>query len=146
MSDLSNASRWGVWGRLGVAASLPVLTLSACATLAVEHQRFVDGWRSGSVVQIGRAEEITARFAVDCRGASDLFPLTGANFALVRYTRSPSRYAFMVTPLPAKSTMQVGEKVVINIRRCDPPLTAWPTSSVDANTREPLEHPGQTTP
>lgn len=106
-----------VLGLLALAGALP-----GCASLAEERLRFTQGWHPGRIVQIDVAPAISVRSARDCRaeapGSAD-----GSRYALVKYVQSPSRYAYRVAPLPESSLLAVGDRVEVNVRRCDLPMS-----------------------
>ena len=95
-SSLSCRERAGLLARVGVVATLPLATLTACGSLMADHQRFIEGWRPGRVMQIDSAARIRVRFAVDCRPPLVSGTAQPAAFALVRYSQAPSRYGHMV--------------------------------------------------
>lgn len=73
-------------------------------------------------MQIDVSPAIDVRNARDCRAEA---PGTagGSRYALVKYVQSPSRYAYRVAPLPESSLLAVGDRVEVNVRCCDLPMS-----------------------
>ena len=107
--------------RTGVVLTVPIATLTACASLLVEHQRFLKGWRPGRIVQIDEASSIRVRFAVDCRDRDTHASKIRAPWALIRYSQAPSRYGYIVVPLSDTTPLAIDARVEVNIHRCDAP-------------------------
>lgn len=73
-------------------------------------------------MRIDVSPAIDVRNARDCRaeapGRAD-----GSRYALVKHVQSPSRYAYRLAPLPESSLLAVGDRVEVNVHRCDLPMS-----------------------
>lgn len=105
--------------RLGVL--LLISALAGCSSLWSEHARFVEGWRPGEIVQIGKGATIDVRFFQDCRESPSPGVASVTPYVLVRYSRAPKRYGYLVTPLVPGQGLAVGDRVEVNIDSCQTP-------------------------
>lgn len=107
-----------------MALALVVLNglLQGCAGLLDERARFLEGWRPGRVVQIDQGAAIHVRIAKDCRKMVAPDAAARDRYVLVRYSETPSRCAYRVAPLSGAETIEVGDRVQVNIQHCHAPL------------------------
>ena len=117
---------------VAVVALAMVSMIAGCASFVTANKRFNEGWRTGTVLQIAKATEIRVRFAKDCREFRSISDLD--QFVLVRYTRSPRRYAYFVAPAPFPEILALGDKVEMNVENCDLPARKVQPLSVDSAT------------
>lgn len=97
-------------------------SLSGCATTIVHEDRYAesDGWRKGTVVEIGRAKDLKRPSFYDCRTkASD--SEGSAPYVMVAFLRNGNPYA-RAAKLPADPQLQVGDKVYVNFKDCSAPI------------------------
>jgi hypothetical protein len=98
------------------------LSLQGCVSLVNDRARFLEGWRPGRIVQIDTGAAINGHRARDCR--QEMAPEKAAvqTYVVVRYSESPSRYRHRIAPLPAASTLEIGDRVEVNIENCQAPF------------------------
>ncbi|AKU11594.1 hypothetical protein AzCIB_1698 [Azoarcus sp. CIB] len=88
-----------------------------------------DGWRKGTVVEIGPAKSLKRPAFYDCRTeasgteGSDQYVM----IALLSHGHSHARAA----KLPADSQLQVGDKVYVNFKDCSAPIPKRSSSPSD---------------
>lgn len=105
-------------GILGVAVSIG---LSGCAGLYQQHRDFQNGWRTGEIVEIGRATEIQRSGRTDCRKTAGPGELGQNRFAILVDRSTGQRHAHIVMLDPAIS-LEVGDIVSTNVVRCGTPI------------------------
>jgi hypothetical protein len=96
--------------------------LSGCASPIMHEGKYAqdDGWRKGTVVEIGPAKSLDRPSFYDCRTkASD----TAGNdpYVVIAFLRNGHPYA-RAAKLPADAPLQVGDKVYVNIEDCNAPM------------------------
>ena len=107
-------------------AVLTVGCLSGCSSLLAEHEHFVPGWRPGWIVEIEPGAVIQVRFALSCRQGVSADVAATTRYALVRYTKAPRRYGFLIAPLTPTPDLAIGDRVDVNIERCEVPMVKLP--------------------
>jgi len=109
-----------------------LILLAGCVTTSDAESRYIKGWRSGEILQIGDAATQFPIASIDCRRAG-LLPATSAaqRYAYVEfvfaqtggkyfYSGPPQRHALV--SIPEGSEFKIGERVSVNIRDCLLPL------------------------
>lgn len=96
--------------------------LTGCASNIVHEGKYAqdEGWRKGTVVEIGPAKSLKRASFYDCRTeASD----TEGNdsYVMVAFLRNGHSYA-RAARLPAEAQLQVGDKVYVNFKDCNAPI------------------------
>ena len=95
--------------------------LVGCASVSgAGATAYSDGWRAAQVVEIGRTGDLARTADHDCGfGANPSAP-----YVVVRYRNGGVHTRSLGTvDLPAKPTLQVGDKVYVNILDCAVQLT-----------------------
>lgn len=100
---------------MNIAAGFGVLFASAvlggCASLGPEYVHR-DGWRPGTVTEVGSGREIVERLSNTCvPGATD------SAYALIRYTGN-SHLRWRAFPIPEGRDVRVGDKVSLDVNAC----------------------------
>lgn len=108
-----------------MATGLALLALggvTGCATAIVHEGKYAqsDGWRKGTVVEIGLAQDLQRPSFYDCRDAA------AANegdvvYVTIAFLRNGHPYA-RTAKLPAESKLRVGDKVYVNYKDCGEPI------------------------
>lgn len=96
--------------------------LAGCASPTVLEGKYseADGWRKGTVVEIGLATSLKRPSFYDCRAeASDAEGDTP--YVMVAFLRNGHPYA-RAAKLPADAQLQVGDKVYVNFKDCNAPI------------------------
>ncbi|WP_050415483.1 hypothetical protein [Azoarcus sp. CIB] len=112
-------------------AVMALVALSGCASPTVLEGKYseADGWRKGTVVEIGPAKSLKRPAFYDCRTeasgteGSDQYVM----IALLSHGHSHARAA----KLPADSQLQVGDKVYVNFKDCSAPIPKRSSSPSD---------------
>lgn len=107
-----------------IGLSLAVLvSISGCAGRVVHEGKFArdDGWYKGTVLQTGLADSLKRPAFYDCRKTNPTTS-TAQEYALIAFRRNGRPYA-RVAPLTGESGFKAGERVYVNIRRCDEAIT-----------------------
>lgn len=109
-----------------------VAGLAGCASSpAVFEGKYAqrDGWRKGTVVEIGPAKSLKRRSFYDCR--TEASGMEGDDrYVMVAFLRNGHPYA-RVAKLPADPQLQVGDKVYVNFRDCNAPIPKRSSSTSD---------------
>lgn len=91
--------------------------LAACATVDEENFTFTEGWRHGTIEQIGQPPNIARPvYGLDCRPDAP-----EQTFVAVHFRHGRSTHVRWV-PLPSDSALKKGDRVWVRVNRCDPPL------------------------
>lgn len=96
--------------------------LGGCASPAVFEGKYAqdDGWRKGTVVEIGPANSLKRPSFYDCR--TETSDAEGDKpYVMIAFLRNGHPYA-RAAKLPAASQLQIGDKVYVNIRDCNAPI------------------------
>lgn len=96
--------------------------LGGCASPTVFEGKYEqdDGWRKGTVVEIGPANSLKRSSFYDCRAeVSDAEGDTP--YVMVAFLRNGHPYA-RAAKLPADAQLQVGDKVYVNFKDCNAPI------------------------
>ncbi|WP_454902670.1 hypothetical protein [Variovorax gossypii] len=108
-----------------VASGILVVAISAgltgCADFYRQHRDFQDGWRTGEIVEIGRANEIQRGGRTDCRKTASADELAVQRFAILLDRSTGQRHAHIVMLDPATS-VELGDIVSTNVVRCGTPV------------------------
>lgn len=96
--------------------------LGGCASPNVFEGKYAqdDGWREGTVVEIGPAKSLTRPSFYDCR-AEAAEAVGNAPYVMVAFLRNGHPYA-RAAKLPADAQLQVGDKVYVNFKDCSAPI------------------------
>lgn len=105
-------------GILGVAVSIG---LSGCAGFYQQHRDFQNGWRTGEIVEIGRATEIQRSGRTDCRKTVSPNELALNRFAILADRSTGQRHAHIVM-LDPETSLELGDIVSTNVVRCGTPI------------------------
>ncbi|ODU14543.1 MULTISPECIES: hypothetical protein [Variovorax] len=105
-------------GILVVASSVG---LTGCADFYQQHRGFQDGWRTGEIVELGRANEIQRGGRTDCRKTASADQLAVQRFAILIDRSTGRRHAHVVMLDPATS-LELGDIVSTNVIRCGTPI------------------------
>ncbi|WP_101493971.1 hypothetical protein [Variovorax sp. RO1] len=111
-------ARAAVIGILGVAICA---SLTGCADFYRQHREFQDGWRTGEIVEIGRANEIQRGGRTDCRKAASAEDLAVLHFAVLVDRSTGQRHAHTVM-LDLAASIELGDIVSTNVVRCGTPI------------------------
>ena len=91
--------------------------MAACATVADEPFSFKDGWRHGTIEQIGLPPDMARPvYGLDCRPDSP-----GQTFVAVHFRHGRSTHVRWV-PLPGDTSLKKGDRVWVRVNQCDAPL------------------------
>lgn len=100
-----------------------LISISGCAGRVVHEGKFArdDGWYKGTVLQTGSADSLKRPAFYDCRKTD---PMTSATqeYALIAFRRNGHPYA-RVAPVSGESGFNAGDRVYVNIRRCEEAIT-----------------------
>lgn len=100
---------------MNIAAGFGVLFASAvlggCASLGPEYVHR-DGWRPGTVTEVGSGRAIVERLSNTCAPAEP-----GSVYALIRYTGN-SHLRWRAFPVPEDMEARVGDKVSLDVNAC----------------------------
>ncbi|MCK9987321.1 MAG: hypothetical protein AzoDbin1_03793 [Azoarcus sp.] len=108
-----------------------LVALGGCAGPTVLEGKYseADGWRKGTVVEIGPAKSLKRPSFYDCRAeASD--KERNAPYVMIAFRRNGHPYA-RAAKLHADSQLQVGDKVYVNFRDCNAPIPKRGSSTSD---------------
>lgn len=95
--------------------------LTGCADFFEQHRVFQDGWRTGEIVELGRANEIQRGGRTDCRKTASADELAVQRFAILVDRSTGQRHAHIVMLDPATS-IELGDIVSANVVRCGTPI------------------------
>ena len=100
--------------------------LTGCAAAVVYEDKYAqgDGWRKGTVVEIGLGKELQRPSFYDCRDET-VGEASNVTYVTIAFKRNGHPYA-RTARLPAEPKLQVGDKVYVNFRDC---TAAIPKSS-----------------
>ncbi|HET8870039.1 MAG TPA: hypothetical protein VFM48_06310 [Aquabacterium sp.] len=83
------------------------------------------GWRIGVVRAVGATQDIPATQQWDCRNTAR--PRLEQQFAMVRIKRDGLSID-RVVPLNGLADVRAGQKVIVNIKSCQPPVLIQPST------------------
>ncbi|KPV06471.1 hypothetical protein APR50_09815 [Variovorax paradoxus] len=95
--------------------------LTGCADFYRQHRDFQDGWRTGELVEFGRANEIQRGGRTDCRKTASADDLAVQRFAVLVDRSTGQRHAHIVMLNPA-TAVELGDVVSTNVVRCGTPI------------------------
>lgn len=95
-------------------ASILCVSVAACGGLGTSDLDHAAGWRSATVVSIGRAEELAPTVSHACGLGSD----PSARYAVVRYNDG-SRRSRSIGTSRFPSDLAVGDAVHVNVLDCN---------------------------
>lgn len=104
-----------------LAAGLLAIAVTGCASVYEGKYDWKEGWREGTVVQIGTASELGKPQFSDCREKLPAQQVASGQFASVSYSHM-TRKRRRVTPLQAGESFRPGEEVYVNVSSCTAPL------------------------
>ena len=92
--------------------------LTGCAAAVVYEDKYAqgDGWRKGTVVEIGLGKELQRPSFYDCRDET-VGEASNVTYVTIAFKRNGHPYA-RTARLPAEPKLQVGDKVYVNFRDC----------------------------
>jgi len=92
---------------------------AGCATSHSESlYAYEDGWRLGTVADIGEAGGVHGRFVKDCRAELPPSSPPARIFARVTYQQARN-FRAVIAPVAADSPLRVGDPAYVNVERCD---------------------------
>ena len=94
-----------------------IVALGGCQTVYESKYDWDAGWRPGTVLEVGSAEQVTKEPFHDCRKELSDAEKSVFKFAVVSYPYL-SRPRKAVVPVPPASTWTAGNPVYINVRDC----------------------------
>lgn len=96
--------------------------LTGCASNVVYEGKYAqdDGWRKGTVVEIGPAKSLNRPSFYDCRTEAS-YKDDNELYVLVALLTNGHPHA-RAAKLPADAQLQVGDKVYVNFKDCNAPL------------------------
>lgn len=94
-----------------------LVVLGGCQTIYEGKYDWDAGWRPGTVLEVGSADQVTKEPFRDCRPTLSSTELNTSKFAVVRYSHL-SRPRKAVVPVLLESTWSPNDPVYINIRSC----------------------------
>lgn len=95
--------------------------LTGCADFYRQSRDFQDGWRTGEIVEIGRASEIQRGGRSDCRKAASADDLAVQRFAVLVDRSTEQRHAHIVM-LDLATPIELGDIVSTNVVRLGTPI------------------------
>lgn len=95
--------------------------LTGCADFYLRYRDFQEGWRTGEIVEIGRASAIQHGHRTDCRDTSSTEELAARRFATLVDRSTGQRHAHVVM-LDAATPVSLGDTVSTNVIRCGTPI------------------------
>lgn len=108
-----------------LASGILVMVISAgltgCADFYRQHRDFQDGWRTGEIVEIGRATEIRRSGRTDCRKTASPNELALNRFATLADRSTGQRHAHIVI-LDPETPLEMGDIVSTNVVKCGTPI------------------------
>jgi len=114
----------GIIGLLLFAVLFAVL-LAGCAATYEGRYSYDLGWRLGRVIAVENLANIAKRPSEECRPA----PAEGqemVTYVVISYQTALRRYRHRMAPLPANTSLRVGDAVYVNTNDCAadfPPVT-----------------------
>ncbi len=109
-------------GRSRIVFLAALAGLTGCASNIVHEGKYAqdDGWRKGTVVEIGPAKSPSRPSFYDCRVKAS--SAEGSDpYVVVAFLRNGHPYA-RATKLPTEAQLQVGDKFYVNISDCNAPI------------------------
>ena len=96
--------------------------LTGCASNIVHEGKYAqdEGWRKGTVVEIGPAKSLKRPSFYDCRTEASEEE-SSAPYVMVAFLRNGHPYA-RAAKLPTDAQLQVGDKVYVNFKDCNAPI------------------------
>lgn len=96
--------------------------LTGCASPTVLEGKYseADGWRKGTIVEIGPAKSLKRPSFYDCRTEAS-YKDDSELYALVALLTNGHPHA-RAAKLPADAQLQVGDKVYVNFKDCNAPI------------------------
>lgn len=96
--------------------------LTGCASNVVYEGKYAqdDGWRKGTVVEIGPAKSLSRPSFYNCRDKS-LGEEDKNTYVVVAFLRNGHSYA-RTARLPPDAKLQIDDKVYVNFKDCNAPL------------------------
>lgn len=94
-----------------------LLVLGGCQTIYEGKYDWDAGWRPGTVLEVGSADQVTKEPFRDCRSTLSATELNTSKFVVVRYSHL-NRPRKAVVPLLLESTWSPNDPVYINVRSC----------------------------
>lgn len=107
---------------LGIAVSIALF--AGCASMSDQESRYShkEGWRKGTVIDIGSGLSFAERLPRECK-TNSVISAAWQRFATVHY-RYTSRDYWHTTPIPDNSPLKVGEPVFVNTSSCTDAIVA----------------------
>jgi hypothetical protein len=108
-----------------------VLFTGSVATVPALAAETDSGWRLGRVVEVGDAGAIAHDQRARC---ADRMTAASGTYARVSYSGDPRFQRRVIAAVPAGTDVKVGERVYVNVDRCDAELETRSTHA-DRNPR-----------
>jgi hypothetical protein len=94
-----------------------LLVLGGCQTIYEGKYDWDEGWRPGTVLEVGSADQAAKEPFRDCRKGLSVVEKSAVKFAVVRYSHL-SQPQKAVIPIAPESTWSRGDPVYINVLSC----------------------------
>ena len=105
----------------GIAAIVTASLLTGCAGSGYDASHsWDDGWRKGTIVEIGEGAVLADKVAEKCRQVVHTTS-SKARYATIKYRRD-RRNAWRTMPVPDDFALKVGDLVFINASDCKAPI------------------------
>ncbi|KPU89551.1 hypothetical protein APR51_29690 [Variovorax paradoxus] len=105
----------------GILSLTVSIGLSGCAGFYQRFRDFQNGWRTGEIVEIGRATEIRRSGRTDCRKTASPNELALNRFATLADRSTGQRHAHIVI-LDPETPLEMGDIVSTNVVKCGTPI------------------------
>lgn len=112
---------WKYAKQLGISCVTLVLGIQVHA----EPYDFREGWRDGVVVRVGNTEQMGKQKYSDCRESMSAEQIASGRFVLISFSHF-GRSHLHVAPVKENHTLQAGERLHVNVSKCDEPLVLKP--------------------
>ncbi|MCK9987312.1 MAG: hypothetical protein AzoDbin1_03784 [Azoarcus sp.] len=106
--------------KIVICAALAGLTGCASPTVLEGKYSEADGWRKGTIVEIGPAKSLKRPSFYDCRTEAS-YKNDNELYVLVALLTNGHPHA-RAAKLPADAQLQVGDKVYVNFKDCSAPI------------------------
>lgn len=105
-----------------------VLVFGGCQTIYEGKYDWHDGWRPGTVLEVGAADQLLKVPFLDCRPLLSAAEKSAYKFATISY-RYLGNSQKAVVPISPESTWRSGDPVYLNVLNCRTALERRPSDS-----------------
>jgi hypothetical protein len=115
---------------LGAGISVLAIAVGIGGGLLLQSRRahFLEGWRPGQVVEVDLEAAIHVPLSRDCRQQPSTETVATQRYVVVLYRSTLRSYRNRVVPLPKGLELRVGDRVQVNIDRCEDALIIDPAA------------------